>query len=94
MCIRDRVATGAADGFARIACRPAMTLLHLGAGYGNGIANIHNAMKGNVPMINVIGDHATYHRKFDAPLTCDLETLIKPHSKHIGICLLYTSRCV
>ena len=64
---------------------PAMTLLHLGAGYGNGIANIHNAMKANAPMINVIGDHATYHRKFDAPLTCDLETLIKPHSKYIGV---------
>lgn len=85
LCLFEGVATGAADGFARIANRPAMTLLHLGAGYGNGIANIHNAMKGNVPMINVIGDHATYHRKFDAPLTCDLETLIKPHSKHIGI---------
>jgi acetolactate synthase I/II/III large subunit len=85
LCLFEGVATGAADGFARIAGRPAMTLLHLGAGYGNGIANIHNAMKANSPMINVIGDHATHHRKFDAPLTCDLETLVKPHSKYIGI---------
>ncbi len=85
LCLFEGVVTGAADGFARIAQRPAMTLLHLGAGYGNGIANLHNAMKANVPMINVIGDHATYHRKYDAPLTCDLETLLKPHSKYIGI---------
>ncbi len=85
LCLFEGVATGAADGFARIAERPAMTLLHLGAGFGNGIANLHNAMKANVPMINVIGDHATFHRKYDAPLTCDLETLIKPHSKYIGI---------
>lgn len=85
LCLFEGVATGAADGFARISGTPAMTLLHLGAGFGNGIANIHNAMKGHVPMINVIGDHATYHRKYDAPLTCDLETLVKPHSSHIGI---------
>lgn len=85
LCLFEGVVTGAADGFARIAGKPAMTLLHLGAGYGNAIANLHNAMKANVPMINVIGDHATYHRKYDAPLTCDLETLIKPHSKFIGI---------
>lgn len=85
LCLFEGVTTGAADGFARIANRPAMTLLHLGAGYGNAIANIHNAMKANSPMINVIGDHATYHRKYDAPLTCDLETLIKPHSKYVGI---------
>lgn len=85
LCLFEGVATGAADGFARISGRPAMTLLHLGAGFGNGIANIHNAMKGFVPMINVIGDHATYHRKYDAPLTCDLETLVKPHSSFIGV---------
>lgn len=85
LCLFEGVVTGAADGFARISGRPAMTLLHLGAGYGNGIANLHNAMKANVPMINVIGDHATYHRKYDAPLTCDLETLIKPHSQYVGL---------
>ncbi|MBN8649282.1 MAG: acetolactate synthase large subunit [Caulobacterales bacterium] len=85
LCLFEGVATGAADGFARISGYPAMTLLHLGAGFGNGIANIHNAMKGFVPMINVIGDHATYHRKYEAPLTCDLETLIKPHSSYIGV---------
>ncbi|MGE0044923.1 MAG: acetolactate synthase large subunit [Hyphomonadaceae bacterium] len=76
----EGVATGAADGFARIAGKPAMTLLHLGPGYLNGGANLHDARRAFSPTINVIGDHATYHRHLDAPLTSDIETLVKPLS--------------
>ncbi len=75
----EGVATGAADGFARIAGGPAMTLLHLGAGYLNGGANLHNARRAHTPMINVIGDHATYHRGHDAPLTSDIIGLAAPN---------------
>lgn len=71
----EGVATGAADGYARIAERPAATLLHLGPGLGNGWANLHNARRGHVPVVNIVGDHATYHRKYDAPLTSDITGL-------------------
>jgi acetolactate synthase I/II/III large subunit len=80
LCLFEGVATGAADGYGRIADKPACTLLHLGPGYGNGIANLHNARKAYTPIVNVIGDHATYHRGYDAPLNSDLATLIKPNS--------------
>jgi acetolactate synthase I/II/III large subunit len=85
LCLFEGVATGAADGFARIAGKPAMTLLHLGPGYANGAANIHNARRAFAPMINVIGDHATYHRELDAPLSSDIETLVKPNSRWTGL---------
>lgn len=71
----EGVATGAADGYARIAQRPAATLLHLGPGMGNGWANLHNAKRGHTPVVNIVGDHATYHRKYDAPLTSDINGL-------------------
>ncbi|MDD9370912.1 MAG: thiamine pyrophosphate-binding protein, partial [Acidimicrobiales bacterium] len=64
----EGVATGAADGYARMADRPAATLLHLGPGLGNGLANLHNARKGHVPVVNIVGDHATYHKQYDAQL--------------------------
>lgn len=80
LCLFEGVATGAADGFARATGRPAMTLLHLGAGYLNAGANIHNAKRAHTPMINVIGDHATYHTKYDAPLTSDIMGLAAPNS--------------
>ncbi len=73
-------ATGAADGYARMAGRPASTLLHLGPGLSNGGANLHNARRAMSPMVNIVGDHATYHRQFDAPLNSDIEALAKPHS--------------
>jgi len=79
----EGVATGAADGYARIAGRPAATLLHLGCGLGNGLANLHNARKARVPMVNIIGDHATYHKKFDAPLESDIETVARNFSTWI-----------
>jgi acetolactate synthase I/II/III large subunit len=71
----EGVATGAADGYARIADRPAAVLLHLGPGLGNGIANLHNARRAHVPMVVVVGDHATYHKRFDAPLESDIAAL-------------------
>ena len=70
----EGVATGAADGYARIAERPGATLLHLGSGLGNGLANLHNARKGKSPIVNIVGDHATYHTKYDAQLQSDIET--------------------
>ncbi len=73
----EGVATGAADGFARMAGRPAATLLHLGPGLGNGLANLHNARKGHVPVVNVVGDHATYHKQYDAQLESDIETVAR-----------------
>lgn len=71
----EGVATGAADGYARMAGTPAATLLHLGPGLGNGLANLHNARKGQTPVVNIVGDHATYHRQYDAPLQSDIETV-------------------
>ena len=80
LCLFEGVATGAADGFARVTGEPAMTLLHLGAGYLNAGANIHNAKRAYSPMINVIGDHAVPHLKYDAPLTSDIVGLAGPNS--------------
>ncbi|MEX2964146.1 acetolactate synthase large subunit [Microbulbifer sp. TYP-18] len=73
----EGVATGAADGYARMADKPAATLLHLGCGLGNGLANLHNARKGNSPVVNIVGDHATYHVKYDAQLQSDIETVAR-----------------
>ena len=67
--------TGAADGYGRMTDQPAMTLLHLGPGLSNGIANLHNARRARTPLFNVIGEHASWHRPLDAPLTMDIETL-------------------
>jgi acetolactate synthase I/II/III large subunit len=71
----EGVATGAADGYARIADSPAAVLLHLGPGLGNGLANLHNARRARVPIVVVVGDHATYHKKYDAPLESDIEAV-------------------
>jgi acetolactate synthase-1/2/3 large subunit len=79
----EGVATGAADGFARMTGRPAATLLHLGPGLGNGLANLHNARKGRVPVVNIVGDHATYHAKYDAQLQSDIETVARNVSSWI-----------
>ncbi|HZH25560.1 MAG TPA: acetolactate synthase large subunit [Azospirillaceae bacterium] len=76
----EGVATGAADGYARMADRPACTLLHLAPGMANGLANIHNARKAGTPMVNVVGDHATHHLRYDAPLTADVEAAARPFS--------------
>src|SRR5436853_3771510 len=73
----EGVVTGAADGYARMAGRPAATLLHLGPGLGNGLANLHNARRANTPVVNIVGDHATYHGRYDAPLASDIETVAR-----------------
>lgn len=80
LCLFEGVATGAADGYARVTDAPAMTLLHLGAGFLNGGANIHNAKRAFTPMINVIGDHAVPHLRYDAPLTSNIMGLAGPNS--------------
>ncbi|HMF84005.1 MAG TPA: acetolactate synthase large subunit [Acidimicrobiia bacterium] len=70
----EGVVTGAADGYGRMADKPAATLLHLGPGVGNGLANLHNARRARTPLVNVVGDHATYHAQHDAPLQSDIES--------------------
>jgi acetolactate synthase-1/2/3 large subunit len=75
LCLFEGVATGAADGYARIAGKPAATLLHLGPGLANGLANLHNARRAHSPVVNIVGDHATDHQKLDAPLQSDIEAL-------------------
>lgn len=76
--LHENVATGAADGYARMTGQPAATLLHLGPGLVNGLSNLHNAGRAGMPVVNVVGDHATYHRNFDAPLTSDIEGAARP----------------
>jgi acetolactate synthase-1/2/3 large subunit len=73
LCLFEGVATGAADGFARMTGTPAATLLHLGPGLANGLANLHNANRAQSPIVNIVGDHAITHRKHDAPLASDIE---------------------
>ncbi len=76
----EGVCSGAADGYARMTGKPACTLLHLGPGLSNASANLHNAKKANMPVVNLIGDHATYHKKYDAPLNSDVIGLSAPVS--------------
>src|SRR5512135_3411741 len=73
----EGVATGAADGYARIAGRPAAVLLHLGPGLANGLANLHNARRAGTPMVVIVGAHATGHVRYDAPLQSDIEALAR-----------------
>src|SRR6266498_489639 len=73
LCLFEGVATGAADGYARIAGRPAAVLLHLGPGLGNGLANLHNARRAHSPVVCIVGAHATYHKRYDAPLESDID---------------------
>ncbi len=76
----EGVVTGMADGYGRMAGKPAATLLHLGPGLGNGLANLHNAKRANSPVVNIVGDHATYHGRHDAPLTSDVAGIARPVS--------------
>lgn len=80
----EGVVTGAADGYGRVTGRPALTLTHLGPGFANGIANLHNARRAHTPVVNLIGDHATWHRSVDAPLTSDIESLARTVSHHVA----------
>jgi acetolactate synthase-1/2/3 large subunit len=76
----EGVCSGAADGYARMARRPALTVLHLGPGLANALANLHNARRARSPVVNLVGDQATWHREADAPLTSDIATLARPVS--------------
>jgi len=78
--LQENVVTGAADGYARMADKPAATLLHLGPGLANGLSNLHNANKGGTGIVNIVGDHATHHLEYDAPLTADVEGIARPVS--------------
>jgi acetolactate synthase-1/2/3 large subunit len=79
----EGVATGAADGYARMNGVPAATLLHLGPGLGNGLANLHNARRAHTPLVNIVGDHATYHTQYDAQLQSDIETVARNVSRWV-----------
>jgi acetolactate synthase I/II/III large subunit len=80
LCLFEGVCTGAADGYARMSDKPGLTLLHLGPGFANGIAYLHDARRARSPIVNLVGDHATWHLAADAPLTTDIDSLARPVS--------------
>ncbi|MBN9065347.1 MAG: hypothetical protein J0H60_02435 [Rhizobiales bacterium] len=84
LCLQENVATGAADGYGRMADRPAVTLLHLGPGLANGLANLHNARRARTPILNLVGDYNAEHRELDAPLASDIGSLARPMSDWVG----------
>lgn len=81
--LAETVVTGCADGYARMAGKPAATLLHCGPGLANGIANLHNARRAHSPIVNIVGDHATFHRRHDPPLAADTEALARVVSRWV-----------
>ena len=85
LCLFEGVVTGAADGYARMSGKPAITLLHLGPGYANGMANLHNARKAFSAVVNVVGDHAVWHHQYDAPLTSDVPGHARLHSHWVRV---------
>jgi acetolactate synthase-1/2/3 large subunit len=86
LCLAEGVATGAADGYGRMADRPAAALLHLGPGLANGLANLHNARRARTPAVVLVGDHASYHKRFDAPLESDIDALAGTVSGRLRRC--------
>ena len=72
LCLFEGVVAGAADGYGRMSDKPAITLLHVGSGFSNSMANQHNAHRAHSPLVNIVGDHATYHLQYDSPLTSDV----------------------
>ena len=84
--LAETVVAGCADGYARMAGKPAATLFHCGPGLGNAIANLHNAKRAHTPIVNIVGDHASYHRPYDAPLTADTEGLARTVSTWVRTC--------
>jgi acetolactate synthase I/II/III large subunit len=85
LCLFEGVCSGAADGYARMAGKPAATLLHLGPGLANGLANLHNARKARSPVVNIVGEHATWHQRYDAPLSADIEAFARPVSGFVRV---------
>jgi acetolactate synthase I/II/III large subunit len=84
LCLFEGVVSGAADGYGRVAGKPAMTLLHLGSGLTNAAANLHNAKRAHTPIVNIVGDHARDHRALDAPLTSDIDGIARTCSSWTG----------
>ncbi len=80
LCLFEGTATGAADGYGRMRGQPAAALLHLGPGLANGLANLHNARRARTPVVTIVGDHATQHKRLDAPLESDIDSLAWPVS--------------
>ncbi len=80
LCLFEGTATGAADGYGRMRGQPAAALLHLGPGLANGLANLHNARRARTPVVTIVGDHATHHKRLDAPLESDIDSLARPVS--------------
>ena len=93
LCLFEGVATGAADGYYRMADRPAATLLHLGPGLANGLANLHNAKKAGSGIVNIVGEHASYHIRCNAPLTADIEGLARPVSHWVRTSAEFEGGC-
>ncbi|HET6566019.1 MAG TPA: acetolactate synthase large subunit, partial [Xanthomonadales bacterium] len=85
LCLFEGVVSGAADGYGRMADKPALTLLHLGSGFANSMANQHNASRAHVPLVNMVGDHADYHLQYDAPLTSDVKGHCDLVSAWVGV---------
>ena len=85
LCLFEGVVTGAADGYGRMADKPALNLLHLGPGFANGMANLHNAQRAGSPVLNIVGDHATDHLQHDAPLTSDIKCMATPVSRSFRV---------
>jgi acetolactate synthase-1/2/3 large subunit len=91
LCLHENVATGAADGYGRMAGKPAMCLLHLGVGLANGLTNLHNARRAFTPLLNVIGDHTTWHLPADPLLATDVESLAHTVSDYVKKSLAATA---
>jgi acetolactate synthase-1/2/3 large subunit len=84
LCLFEGIATGAADGYGRVAGQPAVSLLHVAPGLANGLANLHNARRAHTPLVNIVGDYPTWHRNRDALLSADLSSLAVPMSNWVG----------
>ncbi len=84
LCLFEGVCSGAADGYARIAGKPALTLTHLGPGFANAVANLHNARRGRSPIVNLVGEHTTAHLPYDAPLASDIAALARSVSAYVA----------
>ncbi len=81
LCLFEGGTTGAADGYFRMKGEVAATLLHLAPGFGNAFANAHNARKAESAMVNIVGDHATYHLRYDSPLKGDVKGICETISQ-------------
>lgn len=84
--LQENIVTGMADGYYRLARKPACTLLHCAPGLANGMSNLHNARRARSGIVNIVGDQATYHRPYDAPLTGDTTGMAQTVSAWVRTC--------